>query len=98
MRNIFELSKREQRVVIVIVTALIAIAFAKHHWEKRSQPLLIKSSSTPASSPKIHPDEDGDLPSSESSPRGRRSRERQVRHRIYCLLYNVGNVSVADKD
>lgn len=63
MRNIFELSKREQRVVIVIVTALVAIAFAKHHWEKRSQPLLIKSSSTPASSPKIHANEEGNLSS-----------------------------------
>jgi hypothetical protein len=68
MRNIFELSKREQRVVIVIVTALVAIAFAKHHWEKGSQPLLIKSASPPASSPKIHADGDGDLPPPESSP------------------------------
>ena len=57
MRNIFELSKREQRVVIVIVTALVAIAFAKHHLEKKSQSLLIKSSSTPGSSPRIHADE-----------------------------------------
>jgi len=43
MRNIFELTKREQRIVIVIVTALAAIAFAKHAWQSKS-PRPIKTS------------------------------------------------------
>jgi hypothetical protein len=58
MRNIFELSKREQRVIVVIVTVLVATAFAKHYWEKREQPLPIKPTSTPASSPPVHREDD----------------------------------------
>jgi hypothetical protein len=38
MRNIFELTKSEQRVVIVIVTLLVAIAFARHAWQTKSSP------------------------------------------------------------
>ena len=37
MRNIFELTKREQRVVIIIVTLLVAFAFAKHWWQNATQ-------------------------------------------------------------
>lgn len=37
MRNIFELTKLEQRVVIVIVTLLVAIAFARHAWQTKSE-------------------------------------------------------------
>jgi len=33
MRKIFELTKREQRIVILIVTVLVAVAFAKHFWQ-----------------------------------------------------------------
>ena len=36
MRNIFELTKSEQRIVILIVTLLAAIALAKHAWQKTS--------------------------------------------------------------
>ncbi|HET9856425.1 MAG TPA: hypothetical protein VFP99_01200 [Chthoniobacterales bacterium] len=53
MKNIFDLTKREQRLVIVIVVALVALALAKHFSNKREQP-----TSTPASSPTIHAEEE----------------------------------------
>ncbi|HST29718.1 MAG TPA: hypothetical protein VLK27_02635 [Chthoniobacterales bacterium] len=51
MRNIFELTKREQRVVIVIVTLLVASAFAKHAWQTRSSPPVKTSSPEPTATP-----------------------------------------------
>jgi predicted metal-binding membrane protein len=56
MKSIFELTKREQRIVIVIVAALVAIAFAKHLLENRSRPLPAES--TPTSSPTVHTEEE----------------------------------------
>src|SRR5947209_2198724 len=58
MKNIFDLTKREQRLVIVIVTALVAATLAKHFWENRSQPLPASSTSTPTSSPSVHAEEE----------------------------------------
>ncbi|HXP34695.1 MAG TPA: hypothetical protein VN827_04030 [Chthoniobacterales bacterium] len=69
MKNIFDLTKREQRLVIVIVVALVAVALAKHLSDKRAQPLparhgtspsdwRTRSTSTPASSPTIHAEEE----------------------------------------
>ena len=69
MKNIFDLTKREQRLVIVIVAALVAVAFLKHLLENRSHPphatassaesaTAAKSTSTPASSPTIHVEEE----------------------------------------
>jgi len=55
MRNMFELTKREQRVVIVIVILLVSIAFAKHWFQTRSvrepastSPSREKSSGSPS--------------------------------------------------
>jgi cell division protein FtsL len=62
MKNIFDLTKREKRLVIVIVVALVAVAFAKHSLEKKSQLL---PTSTPASSPTIQTEEE--QPDSEDS-------------------------------
>jgi predicted metal-binding membrane protein len=53
MRNIFELTKRERRVVIVIVTLLVAIAFAKHAWQNKSSP-PVKTSAPEATAPSRH--------------------------------------------
>jgi hypothetical protein len=53
MRNVFELTKREQRVVIVIVTLLVAIAFAKHAWQSKGRPTPEKPS-IPAATPLTH--------------------------------------------
>jgi len=53
MRNIFELTKREQRIVIVIVTLLVAIAFAKHFRQTKLQP----APTTPTSTPEVTPAE-----------------------------------------
>jgi predicted metal-binding membrane protein len=50
MRNIFELMKREQRIVIVIIVALVAFAFAKHLWQAKSQSVPAAATSTPAAS------------------------------------------------
>jgi hypothetical protein len=50
MRNILELTKREQRVVIVIVTLLVAFAFAKHWWQTKSQPVPAATTLSPATS------------------------------------------------
>ena len=69
MKNIFDLTKREQRLVIVIVVTLLAVTFAKHFWQNKAQPVparhrtspsdgRTRSTSTPASSPTIHPDEE----------------------------------------
>jgi hypothetical protein len=58
VKNIFDLTKREQRLVIVIVIAVVAMAFAKHFFEKRSHPLPATSTSPPASSPTIHAEEE----------------------------------------
>jgi hypothetical protein len=58
VRNIFDLTKREQRLVIVIVIALVAVALAKHSLEKKSQPAPIRSTSTPGISPAIHPEDE----------------------------------------
>jgi len=51
MRNIFELTKLEQRVVIAIVTLLVVIAFARHVWQKKSEQASGKSTATSAASP-----------------------------------------------
>jgi hypothetical protein len=73
MRNIFELTKREQRIVIVIVTILVAFAFVKHFWQSKPQapaarassaggPTAAKSTSTPAASSAVHSEENADDP------------------------------------
>jgi len=54
MRNIFELTKREQRIVILIVVVLVVFAFAKHFWQNKSSLAPVKSASTPAASPSVH--------------------------------------------
>jgi predicted metal-binding membrane protein len=58
MKSIFELTKREQRIVIVVVAALVAIAFAKHLLENRSRPLPAESTPNPTSSPTVHSEEE----------------------------------------
>jgi predicted metal-binding membrane protein len=58
MKNIFDLTKREQRIVIVIVAALVAVAFAKHLLENRSRPLPGGSTPTPTSAPTVHSEEE----------------------------------------
>jgi hypothetical protein len=63
MRNIFQLTKRQQRIVIVIVTLLVAIAFGRHAWESKSRPSL--KTSTPAATLPAHQEEN------ESSDNGR---------------------------
>jgi hypothetical protein len=62
MRNIFELTKREQRIVIVIIVALVAFAFGKHYLRTKSRPLRERVSSAkeateakPTSSPIASP-------------------------------------------
>jgi hypothetical protein len=59
VKNIFDLTKREQRLVIVIVIALVAFAFAKHLSDRRAQPL---PTSAPTSSPTIHAEEEKSEP------------------------------------
>ena len=63
MWNIFELTKREQRIVILIVVALVVIAFGRHAWHNKSPAPL--NTSTPTVTPPIHHetesrDEEGD--------------------------------------
>jgi len=40
MRNLFELTKSQQRIVIFVVTLLVAIAFVRHALRINAQPLL----------------------------------------------------------
>lgn len=49
MRNIFELTKREQRIVILIIAALVAFAFGKHLWQNQPKPVPATTSTPPAS-------------------------------------------------
>jgi len=58
MRNIFDLTKGEQRIVILILAALVAFALSKHFLENRSQPPPATSASTPTTSPAIHAEEE----------------------------------------
>jgi hypothetical protein len=71
MKNIFELTRSEQRVVIFIVVILVAVAFTQHFLESRSRPLPAsprdesvrpadKSTSSPTASPTIRPEEEAD--------------------------------------
>ena len=59
MANIFELTKREQRAVIVVVTILVAIPFAKHFWQGQwpLAPMTQKSSPATTPSPGDAPDQ-----------------------------------------
>jgi predicted metal-binding membrane protein len=54
MANIFELTKREQRVVILIVTMLVVIALAKHLWQSKSQAATTTSQPSPTATPSTH--------------------------------------------
>jgi hypothetical protein len=58
MRNIFELTKREQRVVIAIVTLLVAFAFAKHWRQNATQNGSTRLKPTPAATSGAHHTED----------------------------------------
>jgi hypothetical protein len=60
MRSIFELTKREQRIVIVIVVSLVVFASAKHFWQNKSSTLRAKATSTPTASPAMHSEPDAD--------------------------------------
>jgi hypothetical protein len=46
MKNIFALTKREQRVIILIMTLLVAASFAKHHVNIRADLRPVRSTST----------------------------------------------------
>jgi hypothetical protein len=58
MRNIFDLTKGEQRMVILIVATLVAVTLAKHLIENKSHPVPATSTSTPTTSPAIHAEEE----------------------------------------
>jgi hypothetical protein len=58
MRNVFNLAKREQRIVISIVVALVAFAFAKHWWDRESQMPPTTATSTPTPAPTRHAEEE----------------------------------------
>jgi len=55
VKRIFELTKPEQRVVILIVAALVAIAFARHWFETKPQPPTSATSisASPTATPTI---------------------------------------------
>ena len=52
--NIFVLTKREQRVVIAIVLALLAGTIAKYEWTAHSRPLPLNPTETAATPPAAH--------------------------------------------
>jgi hypothetical protein len=51
MKNILVLTKRERRVVIAIVLALLAGRIAKYEWAAHSQPLRLSPRETAATPP-----------------------------------------------
>jgi hypothetical protein len=66
VRNIFLLTKNEQRVVIFIVVMLLAVTLAKHYWVKRSA--LKISPSTEAIPRPTHSPADDEQASSDDAP------------------------------
>lgn len=52
---IFVLTKREQRVVIIIVVALLATAIAKHYFDTRSSEVTSTSETYPSVTPSASP-------------------------------------------
>jgi hypothetical protein len=54
MRNIFELTKHERRIVILVVTLLVAIALVKHLWQSKSQPSSTRLKPLPAATSPTH--------------------------------------------
>jgi hypothetical protein len=60
MRNIFELSKREQRVVIFIVVVLVAAAFTQHFLQTKAQPPRTRSTSSPTAAPAVRSETESD--------------------------------------
>jgi predicted metal-binding membrane protein len=72
MKNIFDLTKREQRLVIVIVAALVAVAFAKHWIEATSNPARTSAPAqeqrTSTTSTARLSEEEMESPSPQSSP------------------------------
>jgi len=58
VKNIFDLTKGEQRVVIFIVVILVAVAFTQHFLESKSRTLPTRSTSSPTASPTIRPAEE----------------------------------------
>ena len=62
MKNIFVLTKREQRVVIVIVMALLAATIAKHYRDAQSQ-VPPRTSTSPETTPfPTHPAQEQTAP------------------------------------
>jgi hypothetical protein len=57
MRNVFELTRQEQRVVILIVALLVSVAFARHVWQGKSSPLT-GTKSLPVATPSASNDKD----------------------------------------
>jgi hypothetical protein len=51
MKNILVLTKREQRVIIAIVLALLAGRIAKYEWAAHSQPLRLNPTETATTPP-----------------------------------------------
>ena len=71
MKNIFELTRGEQRVVIFIVVVLVAAAFTQHLLETKSRPpparpasanpaTAGRSTSSPTATPTIRPEMESD--------------------------------------
>jgi hypothetical protein len=50
-QHIFALTKSEQRVVVLILVALLACAVANHYWEARSHMSTTPSASAESSAP-----------------------------------------------
>ena len=67
MRNIFALTKREQRIVILVLMALLAAALAKHHLDSRSPPPTKSTSTLPTATPSHLPGEE-DQTAADDSP------------------------------
>ena len=58
MRNIFELTKREQRLVVIIMIVLVTATITRHFWSSRAPLPQTPSTSTQAKQPPIHPEEE----------------------------------------
>ncbi|HEX4638000.1 MAG TPA: hypothetical protein VH170_00775 [Chthoniobacterales bacterium] len=60
MKDLFRLTRGEQRVVIFIVVILVLAAFTQHFLDTKSKPLPARSTSSPTASPTVRPESESD--------------------------------------
>jgi hypothetical protein len=56
VKDLFRLTRGEQRVVIFIVVIVVVAAFTQHLLQIKSKPLPLRSTSSPTATPTVRPE------------------------------------------